>query len=555
MSAAGQDRRHCSGSGRTSGYVHETAPRGHPVPFMTSKEELPPGVLDAVRKRTQDHAVIAAGKLPSQQELLAGAPFYGSRLDLDVQHWIDDLLGDEDVYAQEEADHGIKAGTLARALKRLRSTCKSDAMRRVRELLLKLNDLQSRRLDIYLACSGDENARRRLTEALEDYLGGWSAHDLGALFYTAVMLGMQGASRGDMAAYCKRGLANVHEVSKHFRHYTAAMDEIASADAARAERTPADEARDDAEWLEAVAEDRAEFLSKAPLRPRTVGLVVVPQLPRQGGSSKRDLFKSWDGHAGKRLPFVGVGDIAAARRQLVEHWPHAVDVIDTILGDLAPRDSVLFRPTLLVGSPGSGKSSLVRAICDAVELPVELYSMAGVHDASLMGTSAQWASARELTPLQLIKRVGLASVAVIWDELEKIGTRRDSGSAADALLPMLEPDQAKRLRDLALEVECDLSAVSHFATANSLEGIPPPLRDRMRVIAMPDPGWQHLHVLTRQILDRLARERNLDPRWFETLAEDEMDLVRQAWPGGSIRKLTTIVRAIVDGRAQIMGRH
>jgi ATP-dependent Lon protease len=171
-----------------------------------------------------------------------------------------------------------------------------------------------------------------------------------------------------------------------------------------------------------------------------------------------------------------------------------------------------------------------------------------------MGTSAQWASSRESVPLQLIKRVGLASVGVIWDEIEKTGTRRENGHAGDALLPMLEPDQAKRLRDLALEVEVDLSAVSHFATANSLEGVPKPLLDRMRIITMPDPTWQHLGTLTRQILDRLAAERGLDPRWHESLAEDELDLVRANWPGGSIRQLTTIVRAIADGRQHFLGR-
>ncbi len=522
---------------------------------MTSKD-LPPGVLDAVRKRIADHAVIAAGKLPSQSELLAGAPFYGQRLDLDLQHWIDDLLADADVYAADEAARGIKPGTLARALKRLRATCKPEAMSPVREALLALDDMHASRLDIYLACSGDEAAKRRCIEALESYVGMWNSRSFIALFYAAVLLGMHSGNDGSMPAYCRRGLAQMFHLAEHCGHYRLAMDEIAAADAARAERTPADEARDDSEWLQAVMEDRAEFQSSGRLRPRTTGLVVVPELPKLGGSSsKRDIFKGWEGHAGKRLPFVAVGDIAAARRQLVERWPHAVDVIDTILGDLAPRDSILFRPTLLVGSPGSGKSSLVRAICDAVGLPVELYSMAGVHDASLMGTSAQWHSARESTPLQLIKRVGLASVGVIWDEIEKAAASRHNGSALDALLPMLELEQARRLRDLALEVEVDLSAVSHFATANSIDGIPDPLRDRMRVIAMPDPGWQHLGVLTRQILDRLAKERALDPRWYEALAEDEMDLIRNAWPGGSIRQLTTIVRAIVDGRGRMMGRH
>jgi ATP-dependent Lon protease len=148
----------------------------------------------------------------------------------------------------------------------------------------------------------------------------------------------------------------------------------------------------------------------------------------------------------------------------------------------------------------------------------------------------------------------MASVGVIWDEVEKIGTRTENGNAMHALLPMLEPDQARRFRDLALEVEVDLSMVSHFATANSMEGVPAPLRDRMRVLTMPEPGWQHLGTLTRQIVDRVAAERGLDSRWYPPLAEDELDLVRQAWPGGSLRQLTRIVTTIVDGRDQIMGR-
>ncbi|QYO75670.1 hypothetical protein [Devosia salina] len=157
-------------------------------------------------------------------------------------------------------------------------------------------------------------------------------------------------------------------------------------------------------------------------------------------------------------------------------------------------------------------------------------------------------------PLQLIKRTGLASVAIIWDEIEKSGESRHNGNVLDAMLPMLEIDQARRYRDLALEVEVDLSAVTHFATANDLDRVPAPLRDRFRILTMPEPTWQHLGALTRQIVDRIARERGVDSRFFGDLAEDEIDLVKQVWPGGSIRQLTRIVTTIIDGRDQILAR-
>ena len=67
--------------------------------------------------------------------------------------------------------------------------------------------------------------------------------------------------------------------------------------------------------------------------------------------------------------------------------------------------------------------------------------MAGIADGSMGGTSAQWGSARESVPLQLIKRSKTASVAVIWDEIEKAGDSKHNGSAMDTLLPMLEIDQ------------------------------------------------------------------------------------------------------------------
>ena len=521
---------------------------------MTSKE-LPADVLKHVRQRLDDHAVISAGKLPLDRQLHGGAPFYCGRMDLDIQHWTDEQLAEPAVIRELELHAGVKRGTTTRALRRLRTTCTDEAMVAARAALHAIDHQGYTRLDIYLACSGDEGARHRVARWIAEWSGGWPHRTINDLFRSAVTRGLDVTTADSMEEYCRQGMLSLRRAVEWIGHYDTASKLIEGQTQAAAERTAADEEHDDREWLEAVMEDRAEFFSKAPPLPRTAGLVVVPRLADAGTSWKKEIQKGWQGKSGVRLPLVARGDIAGQRRRLAERYPQAIELVDIILGDLSARTSVVFRPTLLVGSPGSGKSSLARAICDEVGLPVELVSLAAVHDAALMGTSAQWNSARESTPLQLIKRTAMASVAVIWDEIEKVGTRTDSGNAMDALLPMLEPDQARRYRDLALEIEVDLSAVSHFATANSLEGIPEPLRDRMRVLAMPDPGWQHLHTLTRQILDRLAKERGLDPRWFEALAEDELDLVRTAWPGGSIRQLTTIVRALIDGRGRLMGRH
>ena len=83
------------------------------------------------------------------------------------------------------------------------------------------------------------------------------------------------------------------------------------------------------------------------------------------------------GIAGQPVPLVVRGDIAVARESLVARWPHAVDIIDTVLGDLATSETVRFRPTCLLGDPGSGKTALVRAIAEAVKIPVEIHPLGG----------------------------------------------------------------------------------------------------------------------------------------------------------------------------------
>jgi hypothetical protein len=508
----------------------------------------------ALRRRALRFDQILAGALPSTEELITGLPPCSDDLQADVMAFLDvwkvGRLGEIDLdlaVSIELARANAHIDTLATLQARAQATG------------VYQDGQLADRADVWLAYRGNAAAKARCVLAAIRPRGGARGGLVDSVFRAAFAVGITSRRENWECAFGDADKVLVDGIT----HLGAIAPMIIALEGAV--EVHHDQQETGLKKLIAKlssSEDEEAGQGDAQARPSDLlgdhddgdpGLVVVPKMP-VGTGGQKDTRKSWSDMAGKPLPIVQRGDVARHRRELVARWPHAADVIDIILGDLAAREQVRFRPTLLLGSPGSGKSSLARAICDQLGLPHELTSLAGLSDSSAMGTSAQWSTARESTPLQLIKRSKMASVGVIWDEIEKAGDGRHNGNALDALLPMLEVDQARKFRDLALEVEVDLSMVSHFATANAIDGLSAPVRDRFRVLQIPDPGLQHLGVLSRQIVGRIAGERGIDARWFAPLAEDELDLVRDVWTGGSIRKLTTIVRTIIDGRDRMSGR-
>ena len=157
--------------------------------------------------------------------------------------------------------------------------------------------------------------------------------------------------------------------------------------------------------------------------------------------------------------------------------------------------------------------------------------------APLPGTARRWSSGEPSLPVALITRYKMAGPGAVLDEIEKAGTSRHNGQVHDALLAYLERETACRFHDPYVQAPCDLSHVTWLMTANSLESLSAPLRDRCRVIQFPEPGREDLPVLIRQITADILADQGLDQRWIIPLDDVELAAIEEAWPGGSLRTL------------------
>ncbi len=498
-------------------------------------EKADPKIIDALKKRLRREQEILAGDLPTTRERLTGLPPLGGSEANDRRVFLQQLLSSRKLAAEfvpvvEQArDDGSEISVLSALA--------------VLEPISDLIDATTR-LRLILAVGGHSDSIADVEKSIEMTIKtAWRIDVIDFVYADAFAAGLHrpAGDDSDVSEIVETGLEYLRRDASRYIAFDLARDEVENADEVAAAETAApDDALD--ELVALAHEDRAECVG-------STGVVVVPKLDAKSASGgRKDIVKSYETVSGQPLPIIEPISVPVSCATLQHAYPHFYDEIDLIFRQRRPLR------LLLVGSPGCGKTSLARDIAEEFGVPSVIYSAGGTADASFSGTSAQWSTARASTPLQLIHRGQVANPVVILDELEKASTSRHNGSLVDRLLSFLEPTSAKRILDPALEVEVDLSAVSYIATANSIDDVPAPLRDRFKIIRMPDPEWKHIGGLVRSIIDEIAEERGLHHRWIGQLAQDELDLVRQAWPGGSLRKLRRIIEMLIDGREQLIGR-
>src|SRR5436309_4127613 len=255
-------------------------------------------------------------------------------------------------------------------------------------------------------------------------------------------------------------------------------------------------------------------------------------------------------------------DIIKAEEVLEADHYDLQKVKDRILDYLSVRR---LKPTMkgpilcFVGPPGVGKTSLGKSIARALGRKFSRISLGGVHDeAEIRGHRRTYIGALPGQIIQGIRRAETKDPVFMLDEVDKLG-RDFRGDPASALLETLDPEQNSTFRDNYLDVPFDLSKVLFICTANMLDPIPEPLRDRMEIIELQ--GYsenEKVHIAFRYLVPRQIEENGITKEQIEFPEEAVRFVIRHYTREAGVRNLERLIgtvarkqaRRIAEGRAE-----
>jgi ATP-dependent Lon protease len=247
-------------------------------------------------------------------------------------------------------------------------------------------------------------------------------------------------------------------------------------------------------------------------------------------------------------------DIVKAKEILDEDHYDLKKVKDRILDYLSVRrlKPDMKGPILcFVGPPGVGKTSLGRSIARSLGRKFQRISLGGMHDeAELRGHRRTYIGALPGQIIQNLRRAETNDPVFMLDEIDKLG-RDFRGDPSSALLEILDPEQNNTFRDNYLDVTFDLSKVLFICTANMLDPIPDPLRDRMEIIDLS--GYteeEKVHIAFRYLIPRQIKENGIQPDNIEFPQESVNYIVRHYTREAGVRKLEQLIGTVCRKQAR-----
>ena len=244
-------------------------------------------------------------------------------------------------------------------------------------------------------------------------------------------------------------------------------------------------------------------------------------------------------------------NLGTARRILDDQHYGLEKVKDRIIQHLAvmqlkngKKGSIL----LLVGPPGTGKTSLGKSIAEALDRKYIRLSLGGIRDeAEIRGHRRTYVGAMPGRIIQSIRKAGTGNPVMVLDEVDKLMSGGFSGDPASALLEVLDPEQNNSFTDHYLDLPYDLSDVFFIATANSIESIPGPLLDRMEVIQISSYTiHEKFHIGKNYLMPAILEEHGLTEE--QMTVEDEVlhkiisDYTLEAGVRGLKKQLSALAR-------------